>query len=102
MADAKCLRLRKQRALALGIQIFHATAATGRDDAPPLRVGLQQLRHEPAASLGEMAQHTHLVVESRGRIGTVIHLDHSAIECQMDGGAKRVLYFQHALNVLCC
>ena len=44
-----------------------------------------------------MFEHAHLVRKPRGRVRSVIRLEHAPIKTQMDGGTERVFDLQHVL-----
>ncbi len=99
MAHAEFFQFGKQFLRALFVNVLHAAAAIGGDDAQFFSVRFQQAGDEVAAARFEMAQHAHFVVEAFLRIRPVIGLEHPAIETEMDGGAERVFDFQHESEI---
>jgi hypothetical protein len=80
------------------IQLLHALAAVGGDDADFFAVRLQQPRHEGAAARFKMFQHADFIIETLQRIGGMISLHDPAIKREMDGGPKRVFDLYHAVK----
>ncbi len=99
MAHAEFLQLGEQFLRALRVEVFHAAAAIGGDDAELLFVGLQQTRHERAAEPFEVAQDADLVGEPLRRFRAVIGLHHPAIKGEIDRGPECVFDFQHGLSL---
>ena len=77
------------------VDMLHAGAAVGGNDAKIVLVRFQQPRHKVAAARLEVAQDMHFIGEPFVGLGTVVDLDHPAIKAEMDGGPKRVFDFEH-------
>lgn len=95
MAHAELFQLGEQLLGARCIQMLHAAAAIGGDDANFFRVGVEQSRDKWAVAQFEMAQDAHLVGEPPRGIRPVVNLHHPAIEGQVHRRPERVFDFQH-------
>ena len=95
MADTEFFQLVEDFLASFLIELFHAGAAVGGDDAELVAVGAEQAGDEVAAARLEVAQDAHLVVEALRRVRPVIDLEHAAVETQMHGGAQCVFDLEH-------
>src|SRR5437868_3740818 len=63
VAHAVLLQLRKKLLAPRVVEMLHASAAIGGDDAEPMRVRLEKTRHERTVARREMVEDAHFIFE---------------------------------------